>query len=162
MSAPLPATPPLPAPARDAVVVLARLVLGVVFTAHGWQKLGDMGVAGTTTAFTKMGVPAPGLTGPLTGGVELVGGLALLAGAAVPVVGLLLAATMAGAVLLVHGSNGVFVTEGGFELAAGLGVGCLLLAVTGAGRVSVDALVVAVRRRSRATASAETREAVSA
>lgn len=162
MTTPLPAAPPLPAAARDGALLLARLGLGVVFAAHGWQKLTAMGLDGTTKAFTEMGVPAPSLTAPFTAGVELVGGIALVLGVAVPVFAALLAATMAGAVVLVHASNGVFVTDGGFELAAGLGLGALLLAVFGAGRVSVDALVASALRSRRSTDGTGARTTVSA
>lgn len=122
-------------------LLIARIGLGIVFVAHGWQKFKDMGVDAVGAGFTKMGVPAPELAAYFATFVELIGGAALLIGAFTAVAGLLLAADMLGALLLVHLENGVFVTEGGYELVVALGVGALLLAVFGAGKYSVDALL---------------------
>jgi putative oxidoreductase len=82
----------------------------------------------------------------------LVGGAALVLGVATPIAGVLLAVDMLGAFLLVHVSKGVFVDGGGFELVAALGAAALVLAATGAGRLSVDHAVgsrVRAARRSR-------------
>ena len=122
-------------------LLIARIGLGIVFIAHGWQKFNDMGVDAVGAGFTKMGVPAPELAAYFATFVELVGGAALLIGAFTAVAGLLLTLDMLGALLLVHIKNGVFVTEGGFELVVALGGGALLLAVIGAGKYSVDALM---------------------
>ncbi len=122
-------------------LLIARIGLGIVFVAHGWQKFNDMGVDAVGAGFTKMGVPAPELAAYFATFVELVGGAALLIGAFTAVAGLLLTADMLGALLIVHIENGVFVTEGGYELVVALGVGAFLLAVLGAGKYSVDALI---------------------
>ena len=126
---------------KDLALLAARIGLGVVFVAHGAQKLFTFGPAGTADAFAGMGVPAPQLTALLAATVELVGGAALVLGAGVTVAGLLLALDMLGAIVLVHAPNGVFVENGGFELVAALGAGALVLAVTGAGRLGVDHLL---------------------
>jgi len=122
-------------------LLIARIGLGVVFVAHGWQKFDDMGLAGTQAAFAKMGAPAPELTAYYSTFVELVGGAALLIGAFTAVAGVLLVLDMLGAFLVVHIDKGVFVTQGGYELVVALGVGALLLAVFGAGRYSVDGML---------------------
>jgi putative oxidoreductase len=122
----------------DVALLIARIALGVVFVAHGAQKVFTWGVSGTAEAFAGMGVPAPQAAALLAAVVELVGGAALLLGVATPVVGLLLALDMLGALVLVHAPNGVFVDAGGFELVAALGAGALVLAAVGAGRLSVD------------------------
>ena len=119
-------------------LLIARIGLGVVFVAHGWQKFDEMGVKAVAAGFTKMGVPAPELSAYYATFVELVGGAALLIGAFTAVAGLLLALDMLGALIIVHIDKGVFVTEGGYELVVALGVGALLLAVFGAGKFSVD------------------------
>lgn len=137
---------------KDLALLVARVGLGVVFLAHGAQKLFTFGLAGTADAFAGMGVPAPQASALFAAVVELVGGAALVLGAGVPLAGLLLVLDMLGALVLVHAPNGVFVENGGFELVAALGAGALVLAATGAGRFSVDHLV-ATRRGARRSAS---------
>jgi putative oxidoreductase len=141
----------LPAPARDLALLVARLGLGVVFIAHGWQKLVTNGVEGTAGFFDSVGVPLPTLSAWFATLVELVGGGLLVLGLAVPVAGLLLAVDMVGAWLFVHRGNGVFVTENGWELVLALGVASLVLAAVGAGKYSVDHLLA---RRSNDRTSA--------
>lgn len=119
-------------------LLIARLGLGLVFVAHGWQKLNDQGLAAVTAGFGKMGVPAPALSAYFATFVELIGGAALILGFFTGLAGWLLTADMLGALVLVHAKNGVFVGEGGFELVLALGVGSLLLAVLGAGAYSID------------------------
>ena len=50
----------------------------------------------------------------------------------------LLAVDMLGALFLVHASAGVFAANGGYELVLLLAAAAFALALTGAGRVSVD------------------------
>ncbi|TYK47326.1 DoxX family protein [Actinomadura decatromicini] len=125
----------------DVALLIGRVAVGVVFVAHGWQKFDDMGHGGVTKMFKGMDIPAPSLAAYYSTWVELIGGLALIAGVAVPLAGLLLAADMAGAFWFVHKGNGVFVTENGYELVLVLGASALLLALAGAGRFSVDGLL---------------------
>lgn len=137
----------------NAALLLARIGVGVVFAAHGWQKLFGQGLGATAAGFEKLGVPLPAASALYASVVELVGGIALIVGLAVPVAGVLLALDMLGAFLLVHAGNGIFVTKGGFELVAALGLASLLLAVFGSGRFGLDELI-ARRWRSRSPVSA--------
>jgi uncharacterized membrane protein YphA (DoxX/SURF4 family) len=68
----------LPRVARDIVLLLARLVVGVVFLAHGLQKL-SQGVAGTAEGFGQMGIPLPELSAVFAMAAEINGGALLLA-----------------------------------------------------------------------------------
>ncbi|MGO1348937.1 MAG: DoxX family protein, partial [Brevibacterium aurantiacum] len=70
--------------------------------------------------------------------VELIGGALLILGALTPLVGILLAANLIGALVIVHLTPVPFVDQGGWELVAALAAGALLLAATGPGRFSVD------------------------
>ncbi|GLY28194.1 DoxX family protein [Kineosporia sp. NBRC 101731] len=126
---------------RDLVVLVARIAVGVVFVAHGWQKISTNGIDATAGAFDMMGVPAPTLSAWFAAIVELVGGALLIAGLALPVAALLLFVDMLGAFATVHMGSGVFVDQGGYELVLALGVVSLLLAAIGAGRFSLDRLV---------------------
>jgi putative oxidoreductase len=128
---------------RDLVLLIARVGLGIVFVAHGWQKFSTNGLEATAAGFEQMGVPAPTLSAYYAAAVELVGGAALILGLLTTVAGVLLAIDMAGAFLFVHLSNGVFVTEGGWELVVVLGLMSLTLAAVGAGRLSLDGFVTA-------------------
>jgi putative oxidoreductase len=131
-------TRPIPAPAGDIAVLLARIVLGVVLIAHGLQKLVSYGFAGTTASFAKMGVPLPPVSAVYATFVELVGGILIALGALTTVAAALVVLDMLGAFTFVHVTKGVFVGGGGWELVAVIAVGAVLLAAAGAGRYSVD------------------------
>ncbi len=126
---------------RDATLLIARVGIGVIFIAHGWQKFFDWGIDGTQAAFAGMDIPLADVSAIVAATIELVGGIALLIGLATRIAGVLLFLNMLGAFFLVHIGNGVFVGDGGYELVVALGVGSLLIAGVGAGRVSVDAFV---------------------
>jgi putative oxidoreductase len=128
----------LPPSVRDAALLVARLLLGVVLIAHGWQKVFTFGLGGTAQAFTGMGVPLAPVSAAYAGIVELVGGALILVGAATALVGVLVVLDMLGAALLVHVMNGVMVSDGGWELVGVIGALALVLAAVGAGRYSVD------------------------
>jgi putative oxidoreductase len=128
----------------DLGLLALRLTTGTIFAAHGGQKLFVYGFAGVTGAFTKMGVPMPGLTGPATGLVEFFGGLALIVGLLTRLAGFGIAITMLGAIALVHLANGFFAPTG-FEFPLALLGATVALALTGGGRLSLDALVASKR-----------------
>src|SRR5690242_17330647 len=90
--------------------VLLRVVLGVIFFAHGAQKVlgwwGGPGFAGTLKMFTEQGMPAP-LAILIMGG-ELFGGLGLIVGCLTRLAAGSIAIIMLGALLLVHLQYGFF------------------------------------------------------
>ncbi|NLU82660.1 DoxX family protein [Rhodococcus sp. HNM0569] len=126
-------------------ILLARIGIGVVFLAHGLQKLRVWGQDGTAAAFEGMGVPAPSVSAFLATWLEIVGGAALILGVLVPVVGALFVLDMIGAFLYAHADSGIWIADGGYELVLALGAGSLLLASVGAGAFSVDALLRRIR-----------------
>lgn len=147
----------------DLGLLVARIVLGAIFAAHGYQKLVTFGLAGVTESFRGMGVPVPEVAAPVVALVELVGGIALIAGAFTGVVGLLLAIDMLVAALIAHLPQGLFIEAGGWELVGALGAGALVLAAVGAGRFSLDGLRRGGRgSRSRAASHAASASSVSA
>lgn len=135
------ATHGAPITVRDITTLIARIGLGTIFMAHGWQKFSEWTLPGTADAFAQMGVPAAAIVGPTITFIELIGGALLILGALTPIVGVLLAADMLGAFALVHASAGVFIDGGGWELVAALGLGALMLAAAGPGRLSIDRLL---------------------
>lgn len=137
----------------DLGLAILRATTGVIFAAHGAQKLFVYGAAGVSGAFAEMGVPMPGIAGPATGLVELLAGLALMAGLFTRLAGLGLAVAMLGAIGFVHLAGGFFAPHG-VEFPLALLGAAVTLAVTGAGRFSLDAL--RARRQRRALAVDET------
>ena len=134
----------VPAVRTDVALAVLRVVAGIVFAAHGAQKLFVFGFAGVTGAFTQMGAPLPELTGPLVALVEFLGGLALVFGLLTRLAGLGLAITMLGAIVLVHLAGGFFLPNG-VEFALTLLAVAVTFTITGAGRYSLDH-AIATRR----------------
>lgn len=137
--------------ARDIVLLVARVGLGVMMVAHAELEY-DFGgsLAGVGQLFAQAGVPLPALTGPANVLFEVVGGIAMILGLAVPIVGVLMALNMAGAWIFVHTSGLFAMDHNGPELVITLALLSLVLAVTGSGRFGLDRLIVTRTRRTRA------------
>jgi len=119
--------------------LLLRVGLGIVFLAHGLDKLGD--VAAVEANFESLGIPAPALMAPFVTAVEVVGGALLILGLLTPLAGVALAGDMLVAALTAHTDKGFFVADGGYELVMMLGLASLAAAAIGPGRFSADALL---------------------
>lgn len=128
----------------DTGLTILRVATGAIFAAHGAQKLFVYGFPGVTGAFAQMGIPMPGIAGPLTGLVEFFGGLALVVGLLTRLASFGLAVTMLGAIAFVHLAAGVFAPTG-VEYPLALLAATIAIALTGAGRYSADALVASRR-----------------
>jgi putative oxidoreductase len=124
----------------DSALAILRVVLGVTFILHGGQKLFVFGFAGVSGAFAQMGIPAPGLLGPFVAFVEFFGGIAILLGLLTRLAALGIGATMVVAILTVHFENGFFAPTG-FEFPLSLLASAIALVITGAGDLSLDALI---------------------
>ncbi|MDV7335032.1 DoxX family protein [Rhodococcus oxybenzonivorans] len=131
---------------RNLGILIARVGIGIIFLAHGWQKAFTNGLDKQTAGFESMGVPLPGISAFVVTWLEIIGGLALIVGAAVPIFGILLFLDMVGAFFIAHIDKGIFASEGGYELVLALGVSSLLLAVVGSGAYGVEGLLGARRR----------------
>ncbi|MFI6483917.1 DoxX family membrane protein [Nonomuraea sp. NPDC050663] len=132
----------------DLGALIARVTIGVIFIAHGWQKWQN-GLDATTQMFVQAGVPMPEAAATFTAVAELGGGALLVIGLITRIVALALLAVSVGAIAYVHIYNGIFVTDNGWELVGALGAGCLLLMVAGPGRISLDGLFGGVMRRNK-------------
>lgn len=128
-----------PAPEQvDLAMTIIRVVVGLAFFLHGWQKVFTLGFGGVGGFFGSIGIPAAGFFAVVVSLLELLGGLALILGIATRLVGLLLAIDMLVALLVVHLPNGFFVSDGGYELVLLLGAAALAFAITGASSMSLD------------------------
>ncbi|WP_328854722.1 DoxX family protein [Microbispora hainanensis] len=134
---------------HDLASLAARMGVGGIFFANGWQKL-EAGLNATADQFTALQAPLPHVWAPVTMLTELVGGTLLIAGLIVPAVGLLLFAEALAVFVITAGDSGLPLTGGDIELIVALGAASVLLAVTGAGRISVDHMVVIKRREAEA------------
>ena len=125
-------------------LLLIRLVIGLLFMAHGLQKLlgwfGGTGLTGTASMFDRGGLGPGRITAPLGGAAEFGGGLLLVLGLLTPLGAIAVMVMMAGAVIAVHGRNGLWNANGGFEFNLVLAAVALALTLTGPGRWSLDHL----------------------
>src|SRR5437763_15797531 len=65
---------------RDVGIAVLRIVVGIVFLAHGSQKLFGMGIPAVAGMFGHMGIPLPTVAAALSIGAEFLGGLFLVLG----------------------------------------------------------------------------------
>ena len=126
---------------------ILRLALGVVFFAHGAQKMlgwfGGYGFSGTMGFFTgMMHIPAPFAF--LAIAAEFFGGLGLILGFLTRIAAFGIAANMVVAIAMVHGAFGFFMNWSGTQKGEGFEYHLLALATTvflmirGAGAFSID------------------------
>jgi putative oxidoreductase len=133
-------------------LTIVRVFLGVVFFAHGAQKVfgafGGLGLKGTIGYFqSSLGVP-PALAA-LAAFTECFGGLAVLVGLLTRLAALGLIVVMLVAIAKVHGKNGFFLNMSlepgkghGFEFNWALIGMALALLVGGGGAKSLDRLIL--------------------
>jgi putative oxidoreductase len=130
---------------------ILRVVLGIIFFAHGAQKVlgwyGGHGLKGTVEFMASMGLPAP--IAYMVCFFEFLGGIGLIVGFLTRLAALAIAVVMVGAIATVHWKNGFFMN---WELTPGKGHGieanlaflamALAILLDGAGALSIDQLIV--------------------
>jgi len=126
------------------VSLLLRIIIGIIFFAHGAQKalgwFGGPGLASASEMFQKnAGIPYPLFL--LSTFTELIGGFLVLTGLLTRIFSAGLVINMAVAVLHVHLMKGLFSSNGGFEYPLTLLVVSFCIFVTGPGKYSLDNLI---------------------
>jgi putative oxidoreductase len=126
-------------------LLLLRLVLGLTFAAHGFQKLfgafGGLGLRGAGDYLGGLGYRAPIVMAGIAGTCEIGGGLLLASGLLTPVAGLTIAVLMVNAIAAELWPNGFFVRFGGIEYALLIWTVAIAVSATGPGRFSLDAAI---------------------
>jgi len=121
---------------------IIRAIIGGLLFAHGTQKLfgwyGGYGLDGTGGFFESVG-HKPGRTMAMVAGLsEAGGGLLLILGLLTPLGSAAIIGTMIVAAVSVHKANGLWATNGGYELPLINATVAAGLAFTGAGGWSLD------------------------
>src|SRR5690606_15854371 len=117
-------------------LLVGRVLLSAMFILAGFAKL--TAVSGTAAWFGSIGIPLPTVSAIVVGLVELVGGLAVLVGYRTRTAAIVLAVFTVAATPIAHLDFGdqlqVLLLQNSLAITGGF----LLLAVVGAGALSVD------------------------
>jgi putative oxidoreductase len=129
--------------AMDLSLLILQLGVGLVFAAHGAQKVfgwwGGPGLAGWEGAMNHMGFRPARLFALVSALIELIGGLFLAAGLLTPLAAAALVAQSVVIIGHVHLTNGFFNQRSGIEFPLLLGIGTAAVGLGGPSAVSLDA-----------------------
>lgn len=134
-------------PAETVTLTALRIAVGIIFIAHGFQKLVDIG--GTAQAFAGMGIPMPFTATYLAIAGELLGGIGLLLGLLTRLAALGPALVMITAIWFVHWGKGLYAQNGGWEFPLTLLLVSIYFVARGAGAFSIDYAISRARARRR-------------
>lgn len=123
-------------------VLPLRVIAGIVFAAHGGQKLfawfGGYGLQGTGQWMESIGLTPGYLMALMAGSAEFFGGLFLIIGFLTRLTSFVLAITMVIAIVTVHLDNGLFLSNNGYEFGLSLLAITIALLIQGGGKYSLD------------------------
>ena len=124
-------------------LLVLRLVIGMILTAHGLQKLfgwwGGPGMKGWVGAMNRMRIRPAAPWAWVSAFAEVLGGIGLAVGLLTPLPSLAIAASMLVAIALVHWPRGFWSTKGGYEFNLSILAGVAAIALIGPGVYSLDA-----------------------
>lgn len=119
-----------------------RLALGVIFFAHGAQKIfgvwGGKGLTAWTAAAAPYNLQPAWAWLSAAAFAEFIGGMMVMLGFLTRIGAFMIACVMCVALAAVHWKNGFFLTQGGFEYTLALLAMALTLIIAGGGNGSVD------------------------
>jgi len=123
-------------------ITVLRVIVGIIFMAHGSQKLfgmfGGYGLEGTGQYMESLGLTPGYLMALMSGSAEFFGGLGLVVGLLARPAAVVLIVMLVIAILSVHIHNGLFMANNGYEFALALLGGAIAVLFEGAGRLSLD------------------------
>ena len=138
----MPATDAIDSQLLDLGLFLIRVVLGLIFAAHGAQKLfgwfGGYGLAGTGGFLESLGFRPGKWFATMAALAEFTGGLLFALGFLGPVGPALMLSVMTVAMITVHRKNPFFVSTNGIEHPLMFATVAVGIALTGPGRYSLD------------------------
>ncbi len=123
---------------RDIALLLARIVMGVVLLAHGWNRWQILTVPREVGLLEAAGLGNATTIVWLVIGFEIVGGILLIFGLATPLVGLGIIVLNAATIVVLK--DEFYLHQAGWEYNAVQGVVGLLLLAHGSGRAGLDHL----------------------
>ena len=129
----------------DIALLVLRVIIGLLLAGHGAQKLfgwfGGHGLTGTAGWLGSMNLRPAQLWAFAAGASEFFGGLLMVLGLLNPLGGLAVIAAMVTASVLVHVKNGLWGSNGGYELPLVLATAAATVVLAGPGAYSLDALL---------------------
>ncbi|OFJ51978.1 DoxX family protein [Mycolicibacterium grossiae] len=129
--------------ATDVALLVLRVVLGLTMAAHGYNKFfGGGRIPGTAGWFDSIGMKPGMFHARVAATTEIAAGLGLAVGLLTPVPAAGFVALMLVAAWTVHRRNGFFIVKEGWEYNLVLAVTAVAIAGVGAGRYSLDYLLL--------------------
>jgi putative oxidoreductase len=133
-------------PTQIALLIL-RVTIGLVFAAHGAQKLfgwfGGRGIKAHANLLASKGLYPAAFWAWVNGIAEFGGGLLMVLGVLTPVAAAAMIATMMMAIIKVHWSKGFWDTNGGYEFPLALIAAALTIGLAGPGALALNPAVFA-------------------
>jgi len=118
-----------------------RLIVGILITVHGFQKLAQGPANFGEQTLTGLGIPLPVLMGYVVTFAEIIGGILLIVGLLSRLAALVLIIDLAVAILLVKVNIGFIVPHSsgaGVEIDLAYIAGFLVILLAGPGKLSLD------------------------
>jgi len=128
-------------PQFDLGLLVLRVVFGLFFAYHGYNKLfGKGGIKGTVGWFASIGMKWPGAQARIAAVTEMGAGVLLAAGLLTPLAAAGIIGVMVVAIVVAHWKVGffVFLPNQGWEYCASIAVAAWVIATVGPGRYSLD------------------------